>query len=141
MMTAKGLAKLLEELGELVQVAAKRLAYFHTSAHPDNAGDLDTRMIEEVGDVRAACRFVARKFNLPEDALLTREQYKLALYEEWDADPDNGHDCFHSPALLAGVTKIVERHNGLWFTTRNAGEALPEDLCAALDAAIDAARK
>lgn len=37
-MTANGLAKLLEELGELSQVAAKKLAYFHTDEHPDGAG-------------------------------------------------------------------------------------------------------
>ncbi len=34
-MTANGLTKLLEELGELAQVAAKKQAYFHTDAHPD----------------------------------------------------------------------------------------------------------
>lgn len=36
-MTANGLAKLLEELGELAQVAAKKLAYFDTDVHPDGA--------------------------------------------------------------------------------------------------------
>ena len=59
-MTANGLAKLLEELGELSQVAAKRLAYFHTSTHPDGAGDLNERMEAEMADVAAACAFVSR---------------------------------------------------------------------------------
>lgn len=96
-MTANGLAKLLEELGELSQVAAKRLAYFHTTTHPDGAGDLNERMEQEMGDVLAACDFVAARFNLRRDAIQARKYSKRCLFEEWHADPDNGKDCFHAP--------------------------------------------
>jgi NTP pyrophosphatase (non-canonical NTP hydrolase) len=95
-MTANGLAKLLEELGELAQVAAKRLAYFHTSAHPDGAGDLNERMQHEMGDVLAACDFVAARFGLDKDAIESRKFNKRCLFEKWHADPDNGKDCFHA---------------------------------------------
>lgn len=54
---ANGLAKLLEELGELSQVCAKKLAYYHTDEHPDGAGSLRERMQEEIADVAAAMLF------------------------------------------------------------------------------------
>jgi len=95
-MTANGLAKLLEELGELSQVAAKRLAYFHTTTHPDGAGDLNERMEAEMGDVAAACAFVQQQFGLNDQAIERRAAIKLALFQEWHADPSNGAECFHA---------------------------------------------
>ncbi len=96
-MTANGLAKLLEELGELAQVAAKRLAYFHTSTHPDGAGDLNERMEAEMADVAAACAFVQQQFGLNGRAIENRACIKLALFQRWHADQDNGAECFHAP--------------------------------------------
>ena len=95
-MTANGLAKLLEELGELAQVAAKRLAYFHTSTHPDGAGDLNDRMQKEMGDVSAACAFVVQQFGLSGEAIANRAAFKLHLFQQWHADPNNGAECFHA---------------------------------------------
>ena len=95
-MTANGLAKLLEELGELAQVAAKRLAYFHTSTHPDGAGDLNDRMQKEMGDVSAACAFVVQQFGLDGEAIASRAALKLHLFQQWHADPNNGAECFHA---------------------------------------------
>ena len=104
MMTANGLAKLLEELGELAQVAAKRLAYFHTSEHPDGAGDLNERMQAEMGDVLAAIRFVREQFGLSLDAIADRSLQKYELFQKWHADQTNGGDCFHAtPAAPSGV--------------------------------------
>ncbi len=97
-MTANGLAKLLEELGELAQVAAKRLAYFHTSTHPDGAGDLNERMEVEMGDVLAACAFVRQQFGLNDAAVANRYELKLALFQRWHEDRGNGAECFHVPA-------------------------------------------
>lgn len=96
MMTANGLAKLLEELGELAQVAAKRLAYFHTSTHPDGAGDLNERMEAEIADVYAACGFVVQQFGLSDATINNRALSKLALFKKWHADQTNGGDCFHA---------------------------------------------
>lgn len=96
-MTANGLAKLLEELGELSQVAAKRLAYFHASTHPDGAGDLDRRMEDEMADVSAAVAFVAEQFGLDFKRICSRSVDKLLLFKKWHDDPNNGRDCFHAP--------------------------------------------
>ena len=96
-MTANGLAKLLEECGELSQVAAKKLAYFHTDEHPDGKVSLDKRMQDEIADVMAACMFVADTFSLNMDAISARRDRKLALFGRWHADPSNGLDAFYAP--------------------------------------------
>lgn len=109
-MTANGLAKLLEELGELSQVAAKRLAYFHTSTHPDGAGDLNERMEDEIADVRAACAFVAEQFGLSNDRITSRTLRKKLLFQQWHADPSNGADCFHAPRPPGVGGRIEDLH-------------------------------
>lgn len=95
-MTANGLSKMLEETGELTQVGAKRLAYFTTLVHPDGAGDLKTRMEEEIADVEASCDFVKGTFDLDRDAIGRRRQVKFALFTKWHADPTNGAESFHA---------------------------------------------
>jgi NTP pyrophosphatase (non-canonical NTP hydrolase) len=97
-MTANGLTKLLEELGELAQVAAKKQAYFHTDAHPDGGGSLKERMEHEMGDVSAAMRFVQQQFGLDRDAIEQRARAKLALFEQWHADAANGADAYTARA-------------------------------------------
>lgn len=88
-MTAKGLAKLIEECGELIQVAGKKLAYFHTDMHPDGAGSLKERLGDEMADVSAAIIFVAQQLDLDVDRIELRADKKLKLYETWEMDPDN----------------------------------------------------
>jgi len=74
-MTFKGLAKLVEEIGELSQVAGKKIAYM-TGDHPDGKGDLNLRIQNEVGDVIAAIRFVFGKLELDIDAVNEFAQYE-----------------------------------------------------------------
>jgi len=87
-MTCKGLAKLIEECGELQQVAGKRLAAFSTPHHWDGT-NLNARMIEEMGDVIGAARFVADRFGLSLAEIEARATDKLALFRKWDSDPTN----------------------------------------------------
>jgi hypothetical protein len=111
-MTADGLAKLLEESGELSEVAAqalsdllkalgrlnqvagKKLAYFHTDEHPDGGVPLSERLEDEMGDVEAATAelriaFTAQTFSLDVERIESRKQRKLAQYQEWHLDPNN----------------------------------------------------
>jgi NTP pyrophosphatase (non-canonical NTP hydrolase) len=88
-MTAGGLAKLIEELGELAQVAGKKLAYFHTDEHPDGAGSLRGRLQDEIGDVLAACQFVAMTLGLDQEAIKARRDKKLDRFLGWHNLPDN----------------------------------------------------
>jgi NTP pyrophosphatase (non-canonical NTP hydrolase) len=82
----KGLTKLMEECGELIQIAAKQAAYLDTDDHPDGKGSMRERMIEEMGDVQAAITFVIEKFKLSPWDISARAESKLALFNEWDAN-------------------------------------------------------
>lgn len=97
-MTAGGLAKLLEELGELSQVAAKKLAYFDTDEHPDGAGSLKERLEAEMGDVIGAIDFVSITLGLSARKINTRAMEKLEVFQRWHADPGNGANAFDAKA-------------------------------------------
>ena len=81
-MAHDGLAKLVEELGELSQVAGKLLAY-RWEEHPDGGPPLVDRLRDESGDVIAAIRFVCGVFGVPMVAVGERAQAKFDKFEEW----------------------------------------------------------
>lgn len=89
MMTANGLAKLMEECGELTQVAAKKMACPNTDEHWDGAGSLKTRMEEEIADVMAACEFVIGTHQLDQEKILRRAVLKVRTFQQWHANPHN----------------------------------------------------
>lgn len=82
-MSNKGMTKLIEECGELIQVAAKKIAYME-GPHPDKAGALDLRMEDEMGDVLAAIYFVKDKLGLSDHDITARMQMKSQNYLNWD---------------------------------------------------------
>lgn len=94
MMTAKGLAKLAEELGELSTVVGKKLAFFHTDEHPDGAGSLKKRMEEEMGDVIAAIDLVATKLKLDTEYIHARASKKRETFRAWDESAEKGQQGF-----------------------------------------------
>lgn len=87
-MSNKGLTKLSEECGELVQAACKKIAYMD-GQHPDKKGDLDKRIEEEMADVLAACDFVKKKLKLNTKAIEKRRKMKLKRFKKWDSDPNS----------------------------------------------------
>jgi NTP pyrophosphatase (non-canonical NTP hydrolase) len=95
-MAINGLAKLIEECGELTQVAGKRLAYYHTDEHPDGGPPLSERLESEIADVMAACKFVIAKHRLDRTRIDRRIVEKLSLFNEWDRDPLNNQDAVDS---------------------------------------------
>jgi len=88
-MTANGLAKLIEECGELVQVAGKKLAYYTTDEHPDGGPSIKERLEEEMGDVVAAIALVAQLHELDGDRITERSEVKLDRFLGWHAKADN----------------------------------------------------
>ena len=88
MMQFGGLTKLIEECGELVQIAAKKQAYFDTDTHPDGKGSMKRRLEEEMADVIAACVLVAENFGLNQDFLEQRALKKLELFRSWHNNPN-----------------------------------------------------
>ncbi len=87
-MSNKGLTKLVEECGELIQVAAKLIAY-PDGDHPDRAGGLFMRLEEELGDVLAACRFVSTKlWEVNFQSIDERAKSKFLQYQKWDKEEE-----------------------------------------------------
>ena len=84
-MSNKGLTKLSEECGELVQAACKKIAYMDRK-HPDGKGNMNARIEEEMADVRAACDFVEAKLGLNKKAIQKRRKMKLKRFNKWDAE-------------------------------------------------------
>ena len=85
-MPGKGLVKLSEECGELVQIAMKKLNYPDTDQHPDGKGPLIQRLEDEIADVRAASLFVENKLRLNRDRMAARELKKFIQFKKWDSD-------------------------------------------------------
>lgn len=83
-----GLAKLNEECGELVQIIGKKFAWWDTDEPHWDGSNLDERLIEEMGDVRAAIDVAASLLGVHQEMVL-RYIEKHGTLSEWEADPDN----------------------------------------------------
>lgn len=94
MMAAKGLAKLIEECGELQQVAGKKLAFYTTNTHPDGGLPLDKRMELEIADVIAATALVIKLHNLDPKKIDERAKAKLQLFLAWVDDTTNDNNKY-----------------------------------------------
>lgn len=78
-----GLTKLIEGCGEVIQVAAKKIAFMHTDDHPDGAGSIKARMEDELADLLAAVLFVTESFALDESRMSERAEKKYELFTTW----------------------------------------------------------
>lgn len=87
MLEKRGLVKLVEECGELIQVAAKKMTRMDSDEHWDGAGLLSTRLEDEMGDVMAAIQVVAESFGLDKERMMKRWEAKEKLFREWMAEP------------------------------------------------------
>lgn len=81
-----GIAKLMEEAGEVVQVCGKLIAISGASNHWDGS-NLHVRLEEELGDLLAAISFVIGENldKLSPSAIENRRREKLTLFDEWQA--------------------------------------------------------
>lgn len=82
-LAGNGLVKLIEELGELQQIAAKKLAYPNTDNHPDNKGSMKIRLQEEIADVYASLEIVRNSYGLDIEHIFNRYQQKHELFLQW----------------------------------------------------------
>ena len=85
-MPHNGLVKLVEECGELVQIASKKISYHDTDAHPDGKGSMRMRLENEIADVTASVAFVVEKLGLSLDRIETMADHKLRRFEAWDEE-------------------------------------------------------
>lgn len=90
-MMQNGLAKLIEECGEVQQIAGKLVQYPHLQdiatdeLHPDGT-HLRTELQNEIADAIAAFEFVAQRLQLNHVVMDGRVSRKLALFELWDRE-------------------------------------------------------
>lgn len=84
-----GLSKLIEEAGEVMQVAGKIIGTGGDTDHWDGT-DLLSRLEDEVADLLAAIKFVMDKNALNQRAMRKRSEAKQALFNEWHSQSD-GH--------------------------------------------------
>lgn len=84
-MTHNGLSKLIEECGEVLQVAGKLLQY-PEGEHPDGKGDLLMRLQHEMGDTVAAMSYVCLRLDISQDAVEDHAAAKFALFRQWASE-------------------------------------------------------
>lgn len=88
-MAAAGVAKLIEECGELQQVLGKKLAWWDTDQPHWDGSILRDRMADEMGDVLAAIWFVADQLGLDKVKIGARQSAKTMLFGDWQDQLDN----------------------------------------------------
>lgn len=76
-----GLSKLIEEAGEVVQVAGKLIGSEGRTDHW--SGDLDQMLHEELGDLLAAIEFFVHHNGLNKDLISDRSDRKRATFDQW----------------------------------------------------------
>jgi NTP pyrophosphatase (non-canonical NTP hydrolase) len=79
-----GLSKLVEECGEVLQIAGKLIATGGNPFHWDGSC-LTHRMTEELADLRAAILFYCEANGHETSDFAARVQTKLELFREWHA--------------------------------------------------------
>lgn len=82
-----GLAKLMEEAGEVVQVCGKLLMTYGEPKHWDGT-DLKARLEEELGDLLAAADFVQMHCGLDMSRIDGQRRRKRLRFEQWHRDGD-----------------------------------------------------
>lgn len=75
-----GISKLVEEMGEVGQVAGKLMATHGEAVHWDGDGNLVDRLTEEMADLQAAIWFASEANNLQ---IMERALAKYQLFGEW----------------------------------------------------------
>lgn len=79
-----GLSKLVEECGEVLQVAGKLMGSGGDTNHW--SGELKQMFIDEIGDLLAAAAFFVDHNDLDRDAIAARRRAKMLQFEQWHRD-------------------------------------------------------
>lgn len=85
-----GLAKLMEEMGELQQVLGKIMACEGPAAIYWDGLSLVPQLIEEMGDVRASLIFFGEANGFSKQAVHDRADMKLEKFRYWHGEHTDG---------------------------------------------------
>lgn len=103
-----GLSKLIEESGEVMQVAGKLLGTGGEVHHWDGS-NLRDKLEEELADLMAAVFFVIEHNKLDENKIRERGERKLKVFEKWhDQRAEHPLPCVRDGKLEAGVFCVCE---------------------------------
>lgn len=104
-----GLSKLIEETGELLQVAGKLMGSRGRTDHW--SGDLRTKLVEELGDaVGAIGFFVERNLTAEEQqAVGDRTALKFERFHQWQVDDPDPRPTKLQAARAEGYTEELQR--------------------------------
>lgn len=81
-----GLGKLVEEMGELNQVLGKLIGCHGENKHW-NMGDMNAKLVEEIGDTLGAIKFFVHKNEIDNQKIQDRKILKFNKFCDWH---DNG---------------------------------------------------
>jgi NTP pyrophosphatase (non-canonical NTP hydrolase) len=98
-MACAGVAKLIEECGELQQVLGKKLAWWTPDQPHWDGSMLNQRLEEEMGDVLAAIEFVIEQLELSRRSIIDRAESKGDLFNTWQEQIDNNDHAIVGRAL------------------------------------------
>lgn len=77
-----GIGKLVEECGEVLQLAGKAIP-FPVGPHPDGQGEIKDRITLELADLIAAASYFIQTNGLDIDAIEERSKVKLQRFIDW----------------------------------------------------------
>lgn len=98
-----GLGKLMEEMGELMDVLGKIIALSGESVQTWPGGrDLKPELVEELGDVRAALIFFCEANDVPKALVHDRADMKLDKFRHWHQE----HLSEHQKQIEQAVSKM-----------------------------------
>ena len=78
----RGVHKLNEEMGEVLQITGK-LGPFPNGHHPDGKGHLLLRLEEELADLQAAIDYLVENSEINPARMLVRKHEKLEKFRQW----------------------------------------------------------
>lgn len=78
----RGICKLVEEQGEVLQLLGKLMAY-PSGEHPDGKGNLKDRLHEELGDLEAARQYFIVENDFDESVIDHRTYSKFHQFKKW----------------------------------------------------------
>lgn len=78
----KGIGKLVEECGEVLQICGKAVA-FPVGPHPDGQGPIATRLVEELADLKAAIQYFEHVNDMPVGLMSLRQREKFEKFTKW----------------------------------------------------------
>ena len=109
-----GTSKLIEEMGELHQVLGKLIATAGDTEHW--SGDLRQKLVEEIGDVRAAIRFFEEQNMTGTELVLIEKRSrveKLALFRKWHRESGGPMEPSDNPhCSKCGCPVVAELGDG-----------------------------